>query len=80
MDFSNVKMPTSKEEMAALRKSLRQEIAEDDLDAVTGGNDDIKGKGSKVPWTCPACGATVMVRQYQDCAKHMVKCPNNPYK
>ena len=78
-DFE-VKVPTSQEEMEALRKSLRSEINDGDLDAVVGGNDDIKGKGKPTPWICPACGATVMARQYQDCAKHMVKCPNNPYK
>ena len=75
-----IKFPESQKEMDELRKSLRQAIPDDELDKVAGGNDDIKGKGVPTPWICPACGATVMVRQYQDCAKHMVKCPNNPYK
>ncbi len=76
-------VPTSQEEMDALRQSLRQEISEEALDAVTGGNDDPKMKGKynpPVPWTCPFCGATVMIRQFQDGPKHMTKCPNNPYK
>ena len=29
---------------------------------------------------CPFCGATVIIRQFQDGPKHMTKCPNNPYK
>lgn len=76
----DIKVPTSKEEMEELRKSIRQEISDDNLDAVVGGNDDIKGKGDPVPWICPGCGSTVMIRQYQDAAKHMTKCPGNPYK
>ena len=77
------KVPTSKEEMDALRASLRQEISDADLDSVTGGNDDPKMKGKNdppVPWVCPFCGATVMIRQFQDGPKHMTKCPGNPYK
>ena len=80
MDVSKIKVPTSKEEMDELRRSLRQEIAEDDLDVITGGNDDVKGKQDPVPWVCPFCGATVMIRQFQDGPKHMTKCPGNPYK
>ena len=76
----DIKVPTSKAEMDELRKSLRQEISEDNLDAIAGGNDDIKGKGDPTPWTCAFCGATVMCYQMQDAAKHMTKCPNNPYK
>lgn len=72
------KLPTSKEEMDALRKSLVQEISDDDLDAVAGGNDDIKGKGT-IEWTCGYCGTLVIAKQLQDCAKHMTKCPKNPY-
>ena len=75
----DIKIPTSKEEMDALRKSLRSEISEDELDLVVGGNDDLKGK-AKIPWTCHFCGATIMCKSVQDAAKHMTKCPNNPYK
>lgn len=74
------KFPTSKEEMDELRKSLRQEISDSDLDAVTGGNDDVKGKNEGVPWVCPGCGATIMIYQFHDGPKHMTKCPGNPYK
>ena len=76
------KVPTSKEEMKELRKMLRQEISEDDLDAITGGNDTPNKQkfDPPVPWTCPGCGATVMIRQFMDGAKHMTKCPGNPYK
>lgn len=77
------KAPTSKEEMEAMRKMLRKEISDDDLDAVAGGNDD-KPKGKKdkegLPYTCPFCGATIMIYQFEDGPKHMTKCPNNPYK
>lgn len=79
MDINEIKIPTSKEDMAELRKTLRQEIADDDLNMVAGGNDDIKGKSTTI-WTCPFCGAAVQCRQMQDAAKHMTKCPNNPYK
>ena len=77
------KVPTSKEEMAELRRSLRQAISDEDLNAVVGGNDDKpKHRKSKegIPWTCPFCGATVMVYQFEDGPKHVTKCPNNPYK
>ena len=60
--------------------SLRSAINDDDLDAVVGGNDDVKGKGKPTPWTCPGCGATIKVKQFQDKAKHMTKCPANPFK
>lgn len=73
------KVPTSKEEMDELRKTLRQEISEDELDSVAGGNDDLKDKIDMV-WTCPFCGAVVKCKLVQDAAKHMTKCPNNPYK
>lgn len=74
-----IKIPTNKNEMEELRKSLRQEISDDDLEEVVGGNDDLKGKIS-VPWDCPFCGAHLVIRQAQDATKHMTKCPNNPYK
>ena len=75
------KVPTSKEEMEELRKSLREEISDETLDDVVGGNDDLKGKSKKsIPWTCHFCGATIMCKAIQDAAKHMTKCPNNPYK
>ena len=74
------KTPTSREEMEALRKSLVQEISDDDLDAVAGGNDDLKEK-INMDWTCPFCGAVVKCKMMQDAAKHMTQaCPNNPYK
>lgn len=79
MDY-DFKFPTSQAEMDELRKSLRQEISEDALDNITGGNDDVKGKNAGTPWTCPGCGATIMIRQFQDGPKHMTKCPGNPYK
>lgn len=73
------KVPTSKEEMEELRKTLREEISDEALDNIVGGNDDLKGK-STIIWTCPFCGAAVKCKQMQDAAKHMTKCPNNPYK
>ena len=30
--------------------------------------------------TCPFCGAVVHCKQIHDAAKHMTKCPNNPFK
>ena len=74
-----IKVPTNKAEMEELARSLRQEITEDDLDSVAGGNDDLQGK-FPMDWTCPFCGAVVHCKQMQDAAKHMTKCPNNPYK
>ena len=77
----DIKFPTTQAEMDELRKSLVQEISDDDLDAVAGGNDDIKGKGDGLIWICPQCGASVKCKQMQDAAKHMVQdCPNNPFK
>ncbi len=74
------KFPSSQEEMDALRSMLRQEISEDELETVNGGNDDMKGKfNPPVPWVCPGCGATIMIRQFMDGPKHMTKCPGNPY-
>ena len=75
----DIKIPNSKEEMDALKATLRQEISDAELDNVVGGNDDLKGKG-KVPWDCPFCGAHLVIKAAQDAAKHMTKCPNNPYK
>jgi hypothetical protein len=80
MDF---KAPTSKEEYREMVKSLRSSISDDDLDFVTGGNDD-KPKNTKskegIPFTCPFCGAQLVLYQFEDGPKHMTKCPNNPYK
>ncbi len=77
------KAPTSKEEYEAMKNALRSEIAEDELDAVVGGNDD-KNKKKKnkqgIPFTCPFCGAQLVLYQFEDGPKHMTKCPNNPYK
>ena len=75
MDF---KQPTNKAEMDALRQSLRQKISEDDLTAVVGGNDDVKGKGN-IEWTCQWCHQTFMLKQKHDAAKHCTKCPANPF-
>ncbi len=80
----NFKVPTSKEEMEELRKSLREELSDEAVDAVAGGNDDKPKKSKKdkqgTPWTCPFCGAVVMIYQFEDGPKHMTKCPGNPYK
>ena len=74
-----IRIPNSKAAMDELRKSLMQEISDDDLDAVAGGNDDLKEK-INMEWTCPFCGAVVKCKMVQDAAKHMTKdCPNNPY-
>ncbi len=77
------KAPTSKEEYEAMNKLLRSEINDEDLDAIVGGNDDKpKNKKDKVsiPFTCPFCGAQLILHQFEDGPKHMTKCPNNPYK
>ena len=77
----DIKMPTSREEMDALRKKLLvEEISDDDLDNVAGGNDDEKGKGTTFQWTCFFCGQTMTCKSDQDTCKHMTKCPNNPWK
>ena len=77
----NFKVPTSQEEMDALRASLRRELSESELEGVAGGNDDLKGKfNPPVNWTCPFCDATMLLRMFQDGPKHVTKCPNNPYK
>lgn len=73
------KAPTSQEEYDEMKKMLRSEIGDDELEAVVGGNDDLKNKEPFV-WVCPFCGATVKCKMVQDAAKHMTKCPNNPYK
>ena len=77
------KFPTSKEEYEEMKKSLRKEISDEALDAVVGGNDDKpKNKKSKegIPWTCPGCGAQLILYQFEDGAKHATKCPGNPFK
>lgn len=77
----DLKVPTNKAEMDELRKSLVEEITDDELDDVAGGNDDLQGKFSEtIDWTCPFCGNVLKLKQYQDGPKHIVKCPNNPYK
>lgn len=73
------KAPTSQAEYDEMKKLLRSQISDDQLDDVVGGNDDLKGK-AKIPWTCHFCGATIMCKAVQDAAKHMTKCPNNPFK
>ncbi len=77
------KAPTSQEEYNEMKKMLRAEISDDEVALVAGGNDDPNMKGKfdpPVPWTCPGCGATIMIRQFMDGPKHMTKCPGNPYK
>ena len=76
------KFPTNQAEMDALRKGLVQELSDDDLGAVAGGNDDAKGKNKNngINWVCPACGGTFVLYSAQDGPKHIVKCPKNPYK
>ncbi len=77
------KVPTSKEEYEEMKKMLRTEIGDEELDAVVGGNDSPNMKGKFNPpinWTCHFCGATMLLRNVQDGPKHMTKCPNNPYK
>lgn len=79
MDFE-MKMPTSKEEMDALRKKLRVEISDDQMEPVTGGRKSYAGKES-LAWVCSYCGKTIMVRTSQDAAKHLAEeCPSNPYQ
>lgn len=78
--MEEIKIPTSKEEMEEIAASLRQPLSEDELEEVVGGNDDLKGKSKGVPWDCPFCGAHIVIKKAQDAAKHMTKCPNNPYK
>lgn len=74
------KFPANQAEWDEMKKALRSEISDDDLDNVVGGNDDVKGKNQGTPWVCPGCGATIIIRQFQDGPKHMTKCPGNPYK
>ena len=77
-DF-DFKVPTNQAEYDEMKKLLRSQITDEELDGVVGGNDDLKKKQS-VPFTCPFCGAQMMIKAAQDAAKHMTKCPNNPYK
>lgn len=69
-------------ETDAIRSRLRTAISDDILDAVTGGNDDIKGKeDAGVPWDCPFCGAHLILYSAQDGPKHVTQdCEKNPYK
>ena len=78
--MTELKAPASQQEWDEMKKLLRREISDSDLESVVGGNDDVKPRPDPVPWVCPFCGATIMVRQFQDGPKHMTKCPNNPYK
>lgn len=79
--MSDFKAPVTQEEWNELKKMLRSEISDSDLEAVVGGNDDKKDKNKdRIPWTCPGCGATIMCSKLQDACKHMTKCPGNPFK
>ncbi len=75
-----IKTPLSKEEYEELLDSL-DEVSEDELDAVVGGNDDLKEKFDDAQTvTCPFCGQQVTCKMKQDLAKHIAQeCPNNPY-
>ena len=75
-----IKTPLSKDEYEKLLESFN-EISADDLDAVVGGNDDLKTKFDEpVDAECPFCGAIVRCKMTQDMAKHITQeCPNNPY-
>ena len=75
-----IKTPLSKAEYEALLDSFN-EVSEDDLDAIVGGNDDLKTKFDEpVTAACPFCGASVVCKMAQDMAKHITQeCPNNPY-
>ncbi len=73
------KLPTTKEGLEKLANGIN-ELSDDELDVVAGGNDDLKGKAG-LEWTCPYCGQTKYIKMVQDAAKHMTKeCPGNPYK
>ena len=77
------KAPTSQAEWDEMKKCLRSAITDEDLDKVVGGNDDKpKKKKNKegLPFTCPFCGAQLIIYQFEDGPKHMTKCPGNPYK
>jgi len=75
------KQPTSQAEMDELRKSLRRKIDETELTDVVGGNDDVKGKGNGIEWTCLWCHKTFHLKKMQDAAKHCAHdCPANPFK
>ena len=79
-DF-DFKAPATQEEWDAMKKLLRSEISDSDLESVVGGNDDKKKRPTEgKPWTCPFCGAFLMIYQFEDGPKHMTKCPNNPFK
>lgn len=80
MSEFDIKIPTTQAEMDELRKSLREEISDDDLDAVVGGNDTQKGKGKGREWICPGCGATVWCKSGKDASKHATVCPGNPFR
>ena len=74
----DIKVPTSKEEMDALRKSLVQELNDDDLDTVAGGSG--QKSNNTFTWTCPYCGAVLQCERMQDAGEHMTKeCPKNPF-
>lgn len=75
----SIKVPKTKEEFEEMRRSLRQEISEDELDVVTGGNDHTKGDAGDPYWTCAWCGTTIKMNKEHDAAKHMAKCPKAPW-
>ena len=78
--MSDFKAPVTQEEWEALKKMLRSEISDADLEAVVGGNDDRPKPSSYVDWVCLGCGATIRLRYLSDLGKHMTKCPGNPFK
>ena len=56
------------------------ELPDEVLDAICGGSGDPKGKGQTIEWTCPYCEQTITLYKIEDAARHMTKCPKNPYK
>lgn len=74
----DIKIPSTKEELEEMRKNLRQQISEDDLDGIVGGNDTEKEK-SNLLWTCAWCGTTIQLKFEMDACKHMSKCPKAPW-
>ena len=79
-DF-DFKFPTSQAEWNEMKKSLRSEISDAAMNLpMMPGVYKMKNKNEGTPWVCPGCGATIIIRQFQDGPKHMTKCPGNPYK
>lgn len=66
-----------------LREMLREsaEISMDELEKVSGGNDDNKDVyDPPIQWRCPGCRQVFTISSEQETSKHATKCPANPYK